>query len=62
MPGSRGKKNVGKNMKEFMYGKTFRRTAKKFGKAKAIKQAIAVSMRQAGIPKKKSKKRAAKKK
>jgi hypothetical protein len=60
MPGSRGAKNVGKNIKEFKTGKTYARTKRKFGKAKATKQALAVGLRQAGVPKKKAKKKAKK--
>ena len=57
MPGRKGAKNVGSNIREFHKGKTFKKTAKKFGKAKANKQAIAVGMRQAGVRKKKAKKK-----
>lgn len=53
MPLRRGKKNVGKNIKEFMTGKTYARTKRKFGKAKARKQAIAVGLKSAGMSKKK---------
>jgi len=44
MPLKRGKKNIGKNISEFHKGKTFADTAKKFGKEKANKQAIAVAL------------------
>lgn len=46
MPLKKGtsKKVVSKNIKEFAKGKTFAKTAKKFGKKKALKQAIAVSL------------------
>lgn len=56
MPGRKGAKNVGRNIKEFHKGKTFKKTAKKFGKAKANKQAIAVGLRQAGVPRKRKRK------
>jgi hypothetical protein len=57
MPGRKGAKNVGRNIKEFHKGKTYKKTAKKFGKKKANRQAIAVGLRQAGVPRKKAKKR-----
>jgi hypothetical protein len=58
MPGLRGKKNVGRNIKEFHKGKTFKKTARKYGKKRANKQAVAVGLRQAGVPRKRSRKRA----
>lgn len=57
MPGRKGAKNVGSNIREFTKGKTFKKTAKKFGKKKALKQAVAVGMRQAGVRKKKAAKK-----
>jgi len=53
MPGLRGKKNVGRNIREFHKGKTYAKTKKKKGKKRADRQAIAVGMRQAGIPRRK---------
>lgn len=52
-----GRKTISENISEFTGGKTYTRTAKKFGKAKARKQAIAVALskaRESGarIPKK----------
>jgi Family of unknown function (DUF6496) len=49
MPLKRGssKKTISSNISEFHKGKTFAHTAKKFGKAKANKQAIAVAFSQA---------------
>jgi hypothetical protein len=58
MPGKRGAKNVGSNIKEFRKGKTFKKTARKYGKKRAAKQAIAVGLRQAGVRKKRAKKKA----
>lgn len=52
MPGLRGKKNVGRNIKEFRRGKTFARTKRKFGAKRAQKQAVAVGLRMAGVPRK----------
>jgi hypothetical protein len=57
MPGLKGKKNVGRNIREFTKGKTFKKTAKKKGRKRALKQAVAVGMRQAGVSRKKKKKR-----
>jgi aminoglycoside phosphotransferase family enzyme len=50
MPLMKGKSKevVGKNISEFHKGKTFAKTLKKFGKAKANAQAIAVAMNAAG--------------
>jgi hypothetical protein len=62
MPGKKGAKNVGRNIKEFRKGKTFKKTARKFGKKRATKQAIAVGLRQAGVPRKRARKKAARKK
>jgi hypothetical protein len=56
MPGRTGKKNVGSNIREFHQGKTYKKTAKKFGKKRANKQAIAVGLRQAGVKRRKKKK------
>ncbi len=49
MPLKKGssKKTISSNIKEFHKGATFMHTAKKFGKAKANKQAVAVAMSQA---------------
>jgi aminoglycoside phosphotransferase family enzyme len=55
MPGRKGAKNVGRNIREFHKGATYQRTKKKFGKRKADEQAIAVGIAQS---KKKAKKRA----
>ena len=57
MPGRKGAKNVGANIREFHKGKTFKKTAKKFGKKKANKQAIAVGLRQAGAVRRRKKKK-----
>jgi hypothetical protein len=57
MPGRKGKKNVGRNIREFTKGPTFKKTAKKKGRKRALKQAIAVGMRQAGVARKRKKKR-----
>ena len=55
MPLKKGKskKTISKNISEFHKGKTFAKTAKKFGKAKANKQAIAVALETARRSKKK---------
>ena len=55
MPGRSGKANVGRNIREFTKGKTFKKTAKKKGRKRALRQAIAVGLRQAGVPRKKKK-------
>lgn len=55
MPGLKGAKNVGRNIKEVHKGKTYARTKAKFGKAKADKQAIAIGMSEAGVGRKKKK-------
>jgi hypothetical protein len=57
MPGRKGAKNVGSNIREFTKGKTFKKTARKKGRKRALKQAIAVGLRQAGVPRKKAKKK-----
>ena len=46
MPLKKGKspKTVSSNISEFHKGPTFAKTAKKFGKARANKQAVAVAM------------------
>ena len=44
MPLLKGKKNVGRNISEFHHGKTYAKTARKFGKKKADAQAVAVAM------------------
>jgi hypothetical protein len=56
MPGLKGKKNVSRNIREFTKGKTFKKTARKKGRKTALKQAVAVGMRQAGVARKKKKK------
>ena len=53
MPLKIGKKNISKNISELHKGKTFAKTAKKFGKAKAQKQSIAIALEQARKSKKK---------
>lgn len=49
MPIKKGKsqKVISSNIKELHKGKTFKKTAKKFGKAKANKQAIAIALSEA---------------
>jgi hypothetical protein len=44
------------NIREFSHGKTFAKTKRKFGAARARKQAIAVGMRSAGLSRKRKKK------
>ena len=51
----KSKKTISKNISEFHGGKTFAKTAKKFGKAKANKQAVAVAFSKAGKSKRKTK-------
>lgn len=55
MPGLKGAKNVGRNIKEAHTGKTYKKTKAKFGKKTADKQAIAIGMSEAGVGKKKKK-------
>lgn len=59
MPLKRGKskKTVSKNISEFHKGKTYEATKKKFGKAKADKQAVAVALSTARKSKGKKKKK-----
>jgi hypothetical protein len=54
MPLKRGKskKTISSNIREFHKGKTFAKTERKFGKAKADKQAVAVAFSTARRPKK----------
>lgn len=49
MPLKKGssKKTISSNIKEFHTGKTYAKTAAKFGKKKADKQAVAVAMSEA---------------
>ena len=53
MPLKKGKskKVISKNISEFHGGDTYAKTAKKFGKKKADKQAVAVALNVADIPK-----------
>lgn len=44
MPLLKGKKNRKRNFHELRHGKTFQRTAKKFGKKKALKQMVAIEL------------------
>lgn len=55
MPLKKGssKKTISSNIKELHGGKTFAKTEKKFGKAKANKQAVAIALSQARKGKKK---------
>ena len=53
MPGRKGAKNVGSNIREAHKGKTYARTKAKFGKKKADKQAIAIGFSEAGTSRKK---------
>ena len=48
MPLKKGRKSISSNISELHKGPQFRRTAKKFGKAKANKQAVAIAMHEAG--------------
>lgn len=45
MPVKKGKKNFKSNLHELRHGKTFKRTARKFGKAKARKQMLAIALK-----------------
>jgi hypothetical protein len=56
MPGLKGAKNVGHNIREAHKGKTYARTKAKFGKKKADKQAIAIAESEAGTARKKKRK------
>lgn len=58
MPLKKGKKNRKANFHELRHGKTFRRTASKFGKKRALKQMVAIEL---SNERKTGKKRAAKK-
>ena len=62
MPGRKGAKNVGSNIREANKGKTYQRTKRKFGKKKADRQAVAIGMSEAGVSRrqKRAKKRAKK--
>ena len=51
----KSKKTVSKNISELHKGKTFKKTASKFGKDKANKQAIAIALNTARKTKKHSK-------
>ncbi len=44
MPLKKGKKNRKANFHELRHGKTFRRTAGKFGKKRALKQMVAIEL------------------
>ena len=55
MPGLKGAKNVGRNIREFHKGKTYAGTKAKYGKKRADKQAIAIGMSEAGVGRKKKK-------
>lgn len=55
MPGRKGAKNVGANIRETHKGKTYQRTKAKFGKKKADRQAIAIGFSEAGLSRKKKK-------
>jgi len=43
-----GKKVFSQNISEFTKGKTFKHTKKKFGKKKAMKQAVAIAYKMSG--------------
>lgn len=49
MPLKKGKsqKTISKNISELHKGKTFQKTNRKFGKAKANKQAVAIALEEA---------------
>lgn len=55
MPLKKGKskKTISENIKELHTGKTYSKTAKKFGKTKANKQSIAIALSQSRKTKKK---------
>jgi hypothetical protein len=44
MPLLKGKRNRSKNMIELRHGPQFKRTAKKYGKRRALKQMVAVEL------------------
>lgn len=50
------RKVASKNISEFHKGATYKKTARKFGVAKARKQAIAVGLSSVGLSKRKKKK------
>ncbi len=65
MPLLKGKKNRKANLHELRHGKTFRRTAGKYGKRRALKQMIAIELsneRKGGKKKAKARKAPARKK
>ena len=45
MPLLKGKKNRRKNLHELRHGNTFRKTQKKFGKKRALRQMIAIELK-----------------
>jgi hypothetical protein len=47
--------HASKTISEFSHGKTFKKTARKFGKAKARAQAVAVGLRSARLSRRKKK-------
>jgi len=49
----KSKKTISKNISELHTGKTYAKTAKKFGKSKANKQAVAIALSVARKAKKK---------
>jgi hypothetical protein len=59
MPLLKGKKNQRKNFHEFRHGKTFARTAAKYGKRRALKQmqAVVLGASRGGRKKKTARKR-----
>jgi hypothetical protein len=57
MPLKKGKKNRKVNFHELRHGKTFRKTASKLGKPRAVKQMVAIEL---GNERKTSRKKAAK--
>jgi hypothetical protein len=62
MPGLKGAKNVGRNIRETHKGKTYKKTLAKHGKRTADKQAVAIGFSEAGLSKKKKKKKTKKRK